>query len=66
MDYTKIYRNVYSAIKTVEMPHELAHNVSIRIVDAITDLYLYEKENDLSSLPNVEDLMKKFWPPEDQ
>lgn len=66
MDYTKIYRNVYSAIKTNEIPHELAHNVSLRIVDAVTDLYLYEKDNDLSSLPDIENLIKKFWPLEDK
>jgi hypothetical protein len=65
MDYTKIYRNVYSAVKTQEIPHQLAHNVSIRIAEAVGDLYKYEKENDIISLPNVEHLIKKFWPTED-
>jgi hypothetical protein len=62
MDYTKTYKKIYSAIKTEHLPHELVHNVSIRIVDAINDLYLYEKKEDLSSLPSVQELIKKFWP----
>jgi len=62
IDYTQLYRNVYAAVKTDEMPHNLAHNVSVRIANAICDLYLYERENDLSSLPDISDLMKKFWP----
>jgi hypothetical protein len=61
MDYTKTYRSIYSAIKTEHLSHELVHNVSIRIVNAISDLYIYEKEQDISSLPDVEELIKKFW-----
>lgn len=44
LDYTSIYREVYSVIKKDNMPHEIAHNASLRISEAISDIYLFTKE----------------------
>lgn len=40
MNYTQVYRQVYSTIKKENVSHENAHKTALRITNALNDLYL--------------------------
>jgi len=44
LDYTSIYRRIYSVIKTDKIPHEEAHKASLKISNALADIYLHSIE----------------------
>lgn len=61
MNFTDIYRKIYSFAKTDQIPHELAHSVSVRITDVITELYTYVKENCPDKLDEIGKTINDFW-----
>jgi len=44
LDYTSIYRKIYSEIKTDKIPHEEAHRASLQIANALSDIYLFTQQ----------------------
>ncbi len=44
LDYTSIYRKIYSAIERDGLPHEEIHKASLRISNALWDIYLFTQE----------------------
>lgn len=61
MNYTEVYRSIYSLIKKAEIPHEVTHNISIRITDAISDLHIYVSKNCSEVLPEIKEIIQTFW-----
>ena len=61
MNYTQIYRKIYSAIKNDFISHETAHSIAIRITDAITDLRNYTKVNVPDVYEIVGQTISEFW-----
>lgn len=51
LDYTQIYREVYSIVKKENIPHELAHSTSLKITNAVSDLFLYSEGYDSELIP---------------
>lgn len=44
LDYTSIYRKIYSAIQRDDLPHEQTHSASLKISNALSDIYLFTQE----------------------
>lgn len=52
-DYTQVYREIYSIVKKEDTPHELAHNTSLKITNALSDLFLSSQGYDLELIPII-------------
>jgi hypothetical protein len=56
-DYTKTYSFVYSKIKNENIPHEYAHRSSLKICDALWDIWLFSQEH----APEIEKTIKEIF-----
>lgn len=61
MNYTEIYRKIYSSVKNDNISHQNAHSISIRITDAIVDLYNYTNVNVPDIHQVVGETIVQFW-----
>jgi len=52
MTYTEIYRHVYSLLKNDSVDHHLAHNISLRITEALSD-YRMSSFNSKEAIPSI-------------
>lgn len=41
MNYTETYNQIYKIIEKVNLPHEKTHIASLRIADALNEIYVY-------------------------
>lgn len=50
-DYTQVYRQVYDVIKKDNIPHTHAHSASLKICNALSDLFLFSEGYDEEIIP---------------
>ena len=50
-DYTQVYKDIYNVIKKDNIPHEQAHNASLKISNALSDLFLSSEGYDIDIIP---------------
>lgn len=60
MDYTKLYRDIYSVISEVDLPHERKHKASIRIADALSDIYIYTNKQFPEAMEKILEIAENF------
>ena len=56
-DYTQTYREIYTVIKKDSIPHEHAHNATLKICNALSDLYLSCEGYDPDLIPILTNAM---------
>lgn len=61
MNYTENYRKVYEQVTASKViSHEEAHNISLRITDALSNLSLIIKDNPTNVSETVKHLVTKI------
>ncbi len=45
MNYTRTYKKIYKKLNQTNLPHEKIHSASLRITEALNDIYVFSKEN---------------------
>jgi hypothetical protein len=60
MNYTEFYKKVYNTMSHLDIPHEKKHNASLRIVNAMTDIYLYTNKQFPEIMEDIMDVVEEF------
>ncbi|MEY4334021.1 MAG: hypothetical protein RLZZ196_2764 [Bacteroidota bacterium] len=60
MNYTEVYNKIYKAISNANLSHEKAHNASVRITDALNDIFVYTKMQFPEIMEEVMDIVGEF------
>ena len=61
MNYTKVYRSVYETLSKTGLDHEKIHNASLRITNALSDIYIYTNRQFPEALDQVLELAENFY-----
>jgi len=59
-DYTQAYRDIYDVIKRDNVPHENAHNASLQIANALSDIFLLSEGYDIDIIPILKNAMSSI------
>lgn len=60
MNYTKVYRDVYEILSKIGLPHEKLHSASLRITNALSDIYVYTNKQFPEVLGDIMKLAEEF------
>ena len=60
MNYTETYNRIYSALSTIDITHEKRHNSSIRITDALNDIYSYINRQFPEAMGDIMSIVEEF------
>lgn len=60
MNYTQTYRKIYEVLSVLDIPHEKRHNSSLRITNALSDIYIYTNRQFPEVLPVILEIAQDF------
>lgn len=60
MNYTQIYNKVYEAISKTELSHEKLHRASLRITDALNDIFVYTNVQFPEVMEDIMNVVNEF------
>lgn len=60
MNYTETYNKVYSALSKTELTHVAKHNSSLRITDALNDVFSYTISNFPDIIEDIINVVNEF------
>lgn len=63
MDYTSVYKKIYSSLKNESLSHHEVHRFAIRITDVINELVLVTKHHDQQVIDTVSQIANQLWNP---
>jgi len=63
MDYTSIYKKIYSSLINDNLSHDEIHRFAIRITDVINELVLVTKHHDQQVIDTVSQIANQLWNP---
>lgn len=61
MNYTKVYRTIYETLSQTGLEHEKIHNASLRITNALSDIYIYTNRQFPEALNQVLEIAENFY-----
>lgn len=60
MNYTEAYREIYKIIARLDLPHEKVHNASLRICNALNDIYIYSHRQFPEVIDDINKVVEKY------
>lgn len=60
MNYTETYKKIYQVISSLDLPHEKTHRASLRIANALSDIYIYSNKQFPEILPAILEIAQNF------
>ena len=60
MNYTDTYKKIYEVVSKLGLPHDNTHNASLRIADALNDIYVYTNRQFPEILPEILHIAEGF------
>lgn len=60
MNYTECYKQIYAAISKLDIPHENINKATLRITDALNDIFVYTKMQFPSIINEIMDIVEDF------
>jgi len=60
MNYTKVYRQVYEVLSKTGLEHEKIHNASLRITNALSEIYIYTNKQFPEALDPILQIAENF------
>lgn len=60
MNYTQTYRKIYEVLNILDLPHDKKHSASLRIANALSDIYIYTNKQFPEVLPVVLEIAQDF------
>lgn len=60
MNYTKVYRSIYNVLSETNLAHEKLHNASLRIANALSDIYIYTNKQFPEALDDILKIAEDF------
>jgi hypothetical protein len=59
-NYTETYNKIYAILKDDFLSHELTHSTAIKITNAMSDIYLHNKEASEHIATGISDIIREL------